>query len=54
MLSGVSRWCSSGQIQQVQCDFQSKKPLLHDLKDYVHKLILDLIRSYMKGSYVYS
>ena len=34
--------------------FQSNKPLLHELKDYVHNLIVDLSRSYMDGNYVNS
>ena len=32
--------------------FQSNKPLLHELQDYVHNLIIDLSRSYLDGVYV--
>lgn len=32
--------------------FQSNKPLLHELQDYVNHLILDLSQSFMDGPYV--
>jgi hypothetical protein len=34
--------------------FQSNKPLLFELEDYVNKLVLDLARCYLKGPYVNS